>query len=132
MAAGGSLGAAHARRQHWRVVVRGSSPRLVPEMAALVGRRFLSRRRLPVILGRPVTAKLPIFFQTEHMPHPNSRVMLAEERDALGMRRLRVRVAFGDLDIDTAVQFHRILASRIAAAGLGRFHYSGDIRERLA
>jgi choline dehydrogenase-like flavoprotein len=128
---GPAAASAHVRSQHWRVVVKGL-PRLVPEIAGLVSRRFLSRRRLPVILGRPVTAKLPIFFQTEHVPHPDSRVVLADERDALGMRRLKVRVTFGELDIETAVQFHRILASRVVAAGLGRFHYDGEIRERLA
>jgi choline dehydrogenase-like flavoprotein len=128
---GAARESAQARREHWRVVVKGS-PRLLPEVAGLVRRRFLAKRRLPVVLGRPVTAKLPIFFQTEHTPNPDSRVELADKRDALGMRRLRVRVAFDDLDVDTAVQFHRILASRVAAAGLGKFHHDGDIRNRLS
>jgi choline dehydrogenase-like flavoprotein len=56
----------------------------------------------------------------EQAPNPDSRVTLAEERDALGLPRALVRWRLGELDrrsIDTA---NRILAEEIGRLGLGR------------
>jgi choline dehydrogenase-like flavoprotein len=73
---------------------------------------------------RAGTSKLgPIFFgaQCETAPNPNSRVTLADVRDQLGMRRVRLNWQFGELERRTASEYLRTIWSEFARLGLGEF-----------
>jgi choline dehydrogenase-like flavoprotein len=67
--------------------------------------------------------RLPAYFLPmgmEQEPNPNSRVMLTDEHDSLGMPRIALDWRFGELEERT---FHRgveILASEVGRMGLGR------------
>jgi choline dehydrogenase-like flavoprotein len=109
-------------REHWRVLALGV-PAAVPELARLARSRWLSKRRLPIVLGPADGRRFAVFFQTEHAPNPNSRVALGTTRDAFGLPRLQVNVAFGDLDIETVIRFHTLLADRLTQTRIGQLRW---------
>lgn len=122
---------AGALKEHWNAVVRGF-PQLLPEAVHLVKDRWLAKRRLPIVLGTPSGNHFELLFVGEHTPNPESRVSLSAERDAMGMPRLSVHVAFSDLDVDTVVGLHEIIAARFTGSGTGQLRYeTGDIRAKL-
>ena len=56
----------------------------------------------------------------EQAPNPDSRVTLAEERDALGLPRAEVHWRLGELDRHSIETANRVLAEEIGRLGLGR------------
>lgn len=60
------------------------------------------------------------FVRTESRPDPESRVTLSDDRDALGMRRIRLDWRIGDFEWDTARITLEHLASSLGETGMGR------------
>lgn len=54
-------------------------------------------------------------------PNPNSRVLLSDARDSLGMPRVRLDWRLGELERRTLNEFVKILASEFERLGLGSF-----------
>ena len=63
---------------------------------------------------------LEIFAQTEQSPNPDSRVMLSEERDPLGMPRVRLEWQLAQLDKWSIRRAQELLGQRLETAGLGK------------
>jgi choline dehydrogenase-like flavoprotein len=121
-----------ARRGHWLVVLRNLHL-LVPEAARFGQRRWLARRRIPSLLGKPSGGQFDLLYNTEHTPNRDSRVELDSERDAFGIPRLTAHVAFSPLDFETVMQFHEQVARRLEVSGVGRLIYKReDVRAHLA
>lgn len=59
---------------------------------------------------------------SEQVPNPDSRVTLAEDRDALGMKRVRLDWRLHEYDIWSAVRSQQILNEEIQKAGLGKLY----------
>lgn len=57
----------------------------------------------------------------EQAPNPDSRIRLAEERDALGNRRAHLHWGLNALDHKTFQEGQRVVAEEMSALGLGRF-----------
>ena len=67
--------------------------------------------------------KIPAFLLTSHIeqaPNPESRVTLSDERDELGMRRVKLDWRFGELEKHTFRRGMEILGEEVGRAGLGR------------
>jgi choline dehydrogenase-like flavoprotein len=109
--------------QHAKVVMT-DGVRSAPDIVSLAIARFGGARRLPSVLPPRRFNHFHLYYQTEHAPNRDSRVTLADERDALGMPRLSVRVAFSPVDFETVRQLYRTFARRFAASGAGSFTYS--------
>ena len=62
----------------------------------------------------------------EQAPRPESRVTLGEERDALGLPRVRVDWRFGDLERKTLAGLYEAIARAAGQAGLGRVRILPD------
>ena len=58
--------------------------------------------------------------RTEATPNPNSRVTLAEERDALGVKRIRLDWRPAELDRVTVARTMELLAREFGRLGVGR------------
>jgi choline dehydrogenase-like flavoprotein len=70
----------------------------------------------------------------EPMPNHESRVILGEDRDALGQRRVELRLRHTEADVHTIIRGTELLATRFAAEGLGRIRSIIDaegVRKRL-
>jgi choline dehydrogenase-like flavoprotein len=64
-------------------------------------------------------------FQVEHLvelsPNPENRVVLTDERDCLGCRKVRVDYRLQDIDIYSIQRTQAILQAEFARSGLGKF-----------
>lgn len=61
-----------------------------------------------------------LYLHMENAPHPDSRVTLSDERDALDMPRVRLDWRLGGLERRTFERCARILAEELGRAGVGR------------
>ncbi|HLJ24428.1 MAG TPA: GMC family oxidoreductase [Candidatus Acidoferrales bacterium] len=118
-----------AMKKLFRAVI-GRSVSNVAEMRQLIGRslanpaellRLAYRLRVQKRAGTPQWG--PIFFgaQCEMAPNPESRVLLSETRDRLGMPRVRLDWKLGELERRTLSEFITQLAGEFARLGLGTF-----------
>jgi choline dehydrogenase-like flavoprotein len=123
-------------RAHLRNVVReiGSAT----AFAARFGyRRFLKRgRKVPGFFVPSAANVYPLLYHGEHLPHRQSRVEPAGERDALGMPRLRTHLHFGEEDVSNVSRAHELLDRSLREQGLGRVEMlnedvEGAVREQL-
>jgi choline dehydrogenase-like flavoprotein len=70
--------------------------------------------------GEPASRAVFLLAAGEQAPNPQSRVRLADERDALGMPRVRLEWRLSAIDKRSMLRGHRLLARELARAGLGR------------
>lgn len=113
-------------REHIRTVWE-HAPEAGPRLGRLSLERLFGRRRLPFFLPGLQTGHFPLFYQAEHAPNPESRVLLSgEHRDDLGIPRLVARIRFSKSDFHTVQTFHREFQKRIQATYLGAFRYDPD------
>lgn len=61
-----------------------------------------------------------VYLRLDPAPNPDSRVTLTDQRDALGMRRVRLYWRFGDLEKPSYDRATRLLATEVGRSGLGR------------
>lgn len=84
-----------------------------------------------VTLDRPepeaIDDRYPLFFMTEQAPNPASRLTLTNDKDALGLRRLRMDWRFQDKDIENLNRGARLFAAFLEQSKLGTFSGS-DLR----
>ncbi len=90
---------------HLRNMLR-DLPRTAAFIASFGVRRFLLWRRIPGFFTWSAANVYPLHYHAEQMPNPESRVTLAGERDATGLRRLRIDLRFGADDVDGVVRAH--------------------------
>ncbi len=57
---------------------------------------------------------------SEQIPDPDSRVLLAEEKDALGMPRVKLDWRLNEIDIRSITKTHEIMDKAFRESGLGR------------
>ncbi|MDQ8195931.1 GMC oxidoreductase [Coraliomargarita sp. SDUM461004] len=111
--------AAHA----WIVLKDG--PSIFGQLASVAYLRFFQKRRLPMILPPKKSNHFPLFFQTEHAPQRESRVLLDESSvDNFGMPRLETKIQFSEVDYKTIRIFVTLFKKRLEESGLGTFHLS--------
>ncbi len=71
--------------------------------------RFIRRgRKAPGFFVKSADNRYLLHYHGEHLPHWESRVELADDRDALGMRRLRTHIHFSDADYQSV---HRVIVA---------------------
>jgi choline dehydrogenase-like flavoprotein len=82
-----------------------------------LGYRFYAQRRS----GTPKRGPIFIGAQAEVAPNPDSRVMLSQITDRLGMRRVELDWRLSELERRTLSAYIRIVASEFERLGLGTF-----------
>ena len=60
---------------------------------------------------------------SEQTPNPDSRVMLSEETDALGQRRVNIDWRLTPADMRTIIRAQEIIDEELRRAGLGQTSY---------
>lgn len=78
----------------------------------------------------PVTAILNL--RSEHVPNPDSRVTLGDERDRFGVRKVVLDWRLQEQDLRTIVETGRLVASEIARTGVGRVRLDLDSEDPWA
>jgi choline dehydrogenase-like flavoprotein len=119
------------QREHWKVIAH-TSPASAASLLRVFHQRYLSKRRLPSVLGPQSAAEQYLSYQTEHAPNRDSQVSLSDERDSFGMRRITVRVAFCEVDFRTVVELHRTIAMRLDSTRTGSLAFDEiQLREHM-
>jgi choline dehydrogenase-like flavoprotein len=134
----GHLGAVRRRvaAPHLRNVVRNLGPALRFAVRFGYGRYLRRGRKLPGLFVRSAAHRYPLLYHAEHLPNWDSHVELSEERDALGVRRLRTHLRFGETDVEAVERAHRALDRALRSQGLGHVEFLFDdvgaaVREQL-
>lgn len=128
-ARGGSAFAWHAA--HVRNIVLGS-PKLVGFATDWTRRRILASRKLPsVVLANP-RGLYPADVNGEQEPNRDSRISLGSERDALGMRRVRVSWRATEADYRRLLAGLKVIAKAFAKSDTVRLDLEGIDEASLA
>jgi choline dehydrogenase-like flavoprotein len=113
-------------------IVLKDLPSIFEQVGAVAYTRFIQKRRLPIILPSQKANVFPLFYQTEHAPLWESRVLLDPSSvDEFGMPRLEARIRFSDIDYRTIRTFVSMFKKRIEETGLGTFNLSEKERSFL-
>ncbi|MBX7199009.1 MAG: GMC family oxidoreductase [Rhodospirillaceae bacterium] len=99
-------------------------------MVHLLRDRLLAERKYPSVVVRPKANEFSLDFHAEHAPDPDSRVVLTDDTDALGMPRLKTDWRYGAVDIKTVEGALALLEGDIARSGTGRFDYDPSAVEQ--
>jgi len=106
--------------------ILGGSAKLAAFSKKWVQKRILADRKLPsVVLGSPKGA-YALEFHAEQAPNPDSRLTLSDQRDRLGMRRLRADWRTCDLDYRSLQTAYALLAEELTRTGTGTLRYDPD------
>jgi choline dehydrogenase-like flavoprotein len=78
---------------------------------------------------------LEVHVQTEQSPDRENRLTLGTQTDALGRRRLNLRMSWSEADQQNLLRGMRLFAAQIERAGIGRFDpwltFTGPLRPRF-
>jgi choline dehydrogenase-like flavoprotein len=114
------------KRDHLRNIVRDLGP-AARFAAGFSYRRFLKPgRKAPGFFVRSAANVYPLDYHGEHLPHADSRVVLASERDTMGLRRIRTEMRFSDEDVASVETAMRELDAALREAGVGHLEFLFD------
>ncbi|MFK0379946.1 FAD-dependent oxidoreductase [Pandoraea sp. NPDC090278] len=108
---------AHARN------VITDAPNTVRFLTHWLTHRTLATRKFPSVIVRPANLRFSLDFHAEQAPCEDSRVMVGDERDALGMRRIHIDWRYTRQDVETVTRSLAALAQEIHRTGVGSFAY---------
>jgi choline dehydrogenase-like flavoprotein len=112
----------YRRAAHLGNVVR-DLPRTLGFAPAFLWRNRVARMRLPGFFLRNPARRYGLEYHAEQLPDPESRLTLAEARDRLGQRRLRIDLRFGAEDAASVVRAHAALEAWLLRNHLARLDY---------
>lgn len=98
-------------------------------LAHWLTRRTLAQRKFPSVILRNRTNRFSLELQGEQTPLADSRVMLGEGVDALGLPRLKVDWRYSPADIDSLARTLDLIAAELAHSGAGRLSYQRETLE---
>jgi choline dehydrogenase-like flavoprotein len=78
-------------------------------------RNFIER-----MFSKSIFQSYGLFTRAEQLPNPNSRVVLSNEKDELGVPRANLNWALSPIDKKTVLTINKLIGQQIGALGLGR------------
>ena len=94
-------------------------PDTVGHAANLFWQKAIKKRRKPFFFLYAADGKYPLHYHAEHIPNRESRVILADDRDQLGSRRLAIDLRFSTDDADGIVRAHILLDQALRKQHMG-------------
>lgn len=94
-----------------------------------LSRRTLAERKFPSVILRNRSNCFSLEMQGEQIPQAQSRVMLSDKVDALGVPRLRVDWRYSQADIASMRGTLDVLAEEFAHSGVAHFEYNRETLE---
>jgi GMC oxidoreductase len=119
------------RGAHLKNVAR-DLPRTLGFAPLFLWRNRVARMRLPGFFLTNPAHRYGLEYHAEQLPNPESRLTLAEARDRLGQRRLRIDLRFGEADAASVVRAHAALEAWLQRNRLARLEYYGPPEGRAA
>jgi choline dehydrogenase-like flavoprotein len=127
-----------AAQDIWRALQSGRWPPEMGEKVGLIAEDFrqvadVLERRLgsnQTLAGSVVPAKSAVLLvDLEPAPDPQNRILLADDRDALGLRRVKTDWRHGEQEHRTAVRLASLVAAEFARVGIGRTRLEPWLRD---
>jgi hypothetical protein len=103
--------------------------RTLTSSATFLYRRYMVKPRLPGFFAYSVANRYALHYHAEQAPNPNSVVMLADEVDALGVRKACIDLQWSEQDIDSVIRAHEILDAELQKQKIGRLSYRYPLQE---
>ena len=91
--------------------------------------RSLAERKFPSVILRNRTNRFSLEMHGEQIPQAQSRVMLSDKVDTLGMPQLHVDWRYSQADIDSIRGTLDVLSQEFAASGIATFEYDAHTLE---
>lgn len=101
-------------------------PRTVGFVPWFLWNRKYSKYRVPGFFLHNAARRYGLEFHSEHLPDPASRLMLNEDRDASGLRRMDIDFRFAPRDVDSVLKAHAVFEDWLTGEGFGRLVYRYD------
>ena len=89
-------------------------------------RFFRKGRKAPGFFVKSADNEYLLHYHGEHLPHWESRVELTDERDALGMRKIRTHMHFSDADYESAYKTIDLIDKHLRRNGVGSVEWLTD------
>lgn len=88
--------------------------------------RYIAKRKIPALFVYSASNEYPLHYHSEQVPNPDSSVSLSDERDELGMRRLKINLRCTSQDIESVVRAHEYWDAHLRKHGCGYLKYLSD------
>jgi len=112
---------------HLRNIVRDLLPSIRFAVTFSYARLIRKGRKAPGFFVKSADNRYLLHYHGEHLPHWESRVELTDERDALGMRKVRTRMHFSDADYESAYKAIALIDAHLRDYGVGNVEWlTGD------
>jgi len=120
-------------RPHLRNVIVGA-PGGAMEMYRVLRDRFLTKPRKPGFLVPNKGGRYALHYHAEQVPSAQSRIRLAEEKDAYGVPRASIDLKYCEQDVESVLASHRLLDRALQENRIGRLIYKfseSEIRDHV-
>lgn len=95
-----------------------------------LSRRTLAERKFPSVILKNRSNRFSLEVHSEQFPNPDSRITLADEADALGVRRVRVDWRYLPADIESVKKTLDVFASEFERSGIARLEFNPETLEQ--
>lgn len=112
----------HDYSAHVRNVVLGA-PRGARDLLHVLHDKFWHKPRKPGFLLRNRDGRYALHYHAEQEPNPESRIVLSDEKDSFGLRRVAIDLRFTEGDAASVVRAHHVLDSALRNRAAGRLEY---------
>ena len=117
---------------HMRNILQ-DMPSVIKYLPGFVWKRIAVRRRIPSLIPPNQSNRYPLFYHAEQTPNPDSRVMLSDQLDRLGMPRLKVDFRVESGDADKIIRAQQAMDQWLKKTGVGQLRFLGnDPREDIS
>jgi hypothetical protein len=94
--------------------------------------RYFADPRVPGFFQFSKSNMYDLHYFGEQIPDPQSTVSLSDERDAIGMRRIRIDHRYGARDYRNVRRCHELIDRHLQQQGIGRLVFQDNLEEQIA
>jgi choline dehydrogenase-like flavoprotein len=111
---------------HLRNIARELFPSIRFAVTFCYARFFRNGRKVPGFFVQSADNRYLLHYHGEHLPHWESRVELTDERDAVGMRRIRTHMHFSSADYESVRKAIALVDAHLRHHGVGYAEWLTD------
>lgn len=99
------------------------APRTLKFIPTFGYKRFLAERKVPGFFQFSRSNVYTLHYFGEQMPNPDSRVTLADDRDEVGMPRIKIDLRYTQHDVRNVLESHRLWDEHLRKHRVGELRY---------
>jgi choline dehydrogenase-like flavoprotein len=110
------------------------APQEAMDIYRILRDRFLRKPKKPGFLVSNRSGRYALHYHAEQIPNPESRIQLADETDAYGVRRAKIDLRFTEQDVQSVIDSHAVLDKAVQANNIGHLEYlyeGAELRQKV-